>query len=134
MHNSNQFLHIRGGKVLFDEKNICNNFLEEIDKLFLREPESLTEERKSFYKAWVQKMFNRSKKGDIEGNYRYHWLLTDALEIYFNIKGLWYLGPKKSLRWIFENDIEAYNVFNSAYKINVNIKEIETLIEYIVMS
>jgi len=132
MNNFTQFIHVRGGKVIFDERNMCNDFLKKIDEQFMKGPEQLTSEKKDFLKKWLGKMLKRAKKGDIEGNFRYHWLLTDALEIYFNFKGVWYLGPKKSLKWLYENDKAAYHVFNNALRVNANITEIEKLIEYIV--
>lgn len=132
MNNCTQFLHIIGGKILLDERNLCTNFLYEIDKHFTNGPEQTSLEQKEFLKSWLQKMLNRAKKGDIEGNFRYHWMLNDSLEIYFNIKDRWYLGPKKSLQWLQDNDKEAYYVFNNALKINTDITDIEKLIQFIV--
>lgn len=104
MDDVTQFLHIRGGEILLDNNNKCIDFLNDIDQEFAMGPKQLTVKEKDFLRDWLQKMFRRAKKGDIEGNFRYHWMLTDALEIYFNIKGVWYLGPKKSLQWLYEND------------------------------
>jgi predicted nucleotidyltransferase len=134
MNDSIQFLHVRGGKILLDEKNLCTGLLNEIDKLFMNGPKQLTSEEKDFLKNWLHKMLKRSLKGDIEGNFRYHWMLTEALEVYFNIKGRWYLGPKKSLQWLNCNDKEAYHLFNSALKINADITDIEKLIQFIISS
>lgn len=134
MEECTQFFHVKDSKVIFDEKNLCTNFLNEINRQFLNGPKQLTLEEKSFLKDWLKKMLQRARKGDIEGNFRYHWLLTDSLEIYFNIKGAWYIGPKKSLQWLYENNREAYYVFHNALKINADISEVEKLIEYIVTS
>jgi hypothetical protein len=76
-------------------------------------------------------MLRRSQKGDPEGNYRFHWMLKDSLEIYFNVKGLWYSGPKKSLEWLKQNDIVAYDLFESALDRNAQKADIEKLIDYI---
>ncbi|MGH4121568.1 MAG: nucleotidyltransferase domain-containing protein [Clostridium sp.] len=134
MDSCNQFLHVRGGKILLDEKKLCTNFLNGIDKKFINGPKQLTLDEKNFLKNWLQKMLRRAEKGDIEGNFRYHWMLTDALEIYFNIKDRWYLGPKKSLQWLHNNDKEAYYVFNNALRVNTDFTEIEKLIQFIVAS
>jgi predicted nucleotidyltransferase len=134
INNCTDFLHVRGGKILLDEKNLCTGLLNNIDKQFITGPRQLSLEEKDFLKSWLQKMLKRAEKGDIEGNFRYHWMLTDTLEIYFNIKGKWYLGPKKSLEWLNINDKTAYDRFNNALKINANITEIEKLIEFIVAS
>lgn len=61
-------------------------------------------------------------------------MLNDSLEIYFNIRDRWYLGPKKSLQWLLDNDKEAYYIFNDALKINADMTEIERLIQFIVAS
>jgi predicted nucleotidyltransferase len=134
INNCTDFLHVRGGKILLDEKNLCTGLLNNIDKQFITGPRQLSLEEKDFLKSWLQKMLKRAEKGDIEGNFRYHWMLTDTLEIYFNIKGKWYLGPKKSLEWLNINDKTAYDLFNNALKINADITEIEKLIQFIVAS
>jgi hypothetical protein len=76
-------------------------------------------------------MLKRSQKNDFEGNYRFHWMLKDSLEIYFNLRGLWYLGPKKSLEWLKQNDLVAYGLFESAFDKNVEISDVKKLIDYI---
>ena len=101
------FLHIREGIILLDERNLCTSFMENINDIYNKGPQKLSEEEKDFMKNWLKKMLDRSKKGDIEGDFRYHWMLNDSLEIYFNIKDKWYLGPKKSLKWLYENEKSA---------------------------
>lgn len=50
--------------------------------------------------AWCRKMLSRTARGDAEGLYRWHWLLTDTLEIACDLLYHPYRGPKKSLRWL----------------------------------
>ena len=59
-------------------------------------------------------MLLRTMRGDIEGYYRWHWILCDSLEIYFDIKGIHYYGPKKALRFMEENDSEAFHIYSKA--------------------
>lgn len=134
MDNCAQFLHVIGGKILLDKRNLSTNFLSKIDEHFKKGPLQSSLEQKEFLKSWLLKMLKRAKKGDIEGNFRCHWMLNDSLEIYFNIIERWYLGPKKSLQWLLDNDKEAYYIFNDALKINADITEIERLIQFIVAS
>ncbi len=61
-------------------------------------------------------MMKRSEKGDCEGNFRMHWLLVDALEIYFKLNDQVYLGPKKALTWLKENDPDFYACYGCALK------------------
>lgn len=134
MKDYDQFLQVAGGKVLIDKRNKCIEFLENVEKRFKNGPVKMTSNEKEFYKRWLQKMLHRSRKGDVEGNYRYHWMLNDSLEIYFNIKDRWYLGPKKSLNWLMANDCEAFELFHNALKTDANIGEVEKLIEFIIES
>ena len=43
-------------------------------------------------------MLRRTERGDTEGYYRLHWVLTDSLSIYCDLRGEYYFGPKKALR------------------------------------
>jgi len=134
MTKQEELLHIHGGKILLDEKDLCTRLLANIEELFNEGARKLTLEEINFQKNWLTKMLNRAKKGDIEGNFRYHWMLVDSLEIYFGIKGLWYLGPKKSLYWLKENDRNAYKLFNDALNINSSFEKTENLISFIINS
>jgi len=134
MTKQEELLHINGGKILLDEKDLCTTLLANIEELFNEGARKLTLEEINFQKNWLMKMLNRAKKNDIEGNFRYHWMLVDSLEIYFDIKGLWYLGPKKSLYWLKENDRNAYKLFNDALNINSSFERTENLISFIINS
>jgi predicted nucleotidyltransferase len=126
-----QYLRVRNGKIIYDEKDLGNNFLNQIEQEYIKGPQKLNDPQKQFLKDWINKMYKRSQKGDLEGNFRFHWILVDSLEIYFNLKGLWYLGPKKSLKWLKSNDIMAYNIFESAYDKNMETESIEKLVKMI---
>ncbi|WP_080848055.1 nucleotidyltransferase domain-containing protein [Cytobacillus gottheilii] len=131
MANPEQFLHINSGNILLNKKGFAKKFLLEIDDIFKNGPNQPSNEEKVFLKAWLRKMYLRSNKNDIEGNYRFHWMLKDSLEIYFALNGLWYLGPKKSLIWLRENDEAAYNLFNNALSRNAKENNIEALLDYL---
>jgi len=105
------FLHVRDGKVLFDKTFEGEKLLNEIKKYFDNGPPKLDKGQKKFLIDWINKMYNRSLKGDVEGKYRYYWLTKDILEIYFELNNQWYEGPKKSLRWLEENDSHIFNLY-----------------------
>lgn len=128
IENSEELLHIRDGKVIHDEKGLSYKLLQEINEVFNKGPKKKTDEEKEFLVSWMKKMLRRAGKGDIEGDFRYHWLLVDSLEIYFNLRDLWYLGPKKSLRWIKENDEITYELYREALNIGSSFTEVEKLI------
>lgn len=128
MENSEELLHIREGNIVFDEKGLSNKMLKDINEVFNRGPQKKTHEEKAFLVSWMNKMLRRAGKGDIEGDFRYHWLLVDSLEIYFNLRDLWYLGPKKSLIWLEENDEITYSLFKEALSIGSSFSNIKSLI------
>ena len=59
-------------------------------------------------------MLHRTLRGDAEGSYRWHWLLVDSLEIYFDSRHLRYFGPKKALRSLERQDAEAFRLYTLA--------------------
>ncbi|OIK14578.1 hypothetical protein BIV60_11465 [Bacillus sp. MUM 116] len=111
------------------EKGFAQKFLLGIENIFNNGPKKLSNEEKEFLKAWLRKMYLRSNKN--EGNYRFHWMLKDSLEIYSSLNGIWYLGPKKAFSWLRENDEVAYNLFNNALTKETKKNNIEELLEYL---
>ena len=64
--------------------------------------------------AWCRKMLRRTERGDAEGLFRWHWLLTDSLEICCSLLNAPYRGPKKSLLWLRETWPEGYALYTDA--------------------
>ena len=62
-------------------------------------------------------MLLRTMRNDAEGFYRWHWVLFDSLEIYCDVKGLHYYGPKKALRLMEQTDDEAFQIYSDALRI-----------------
>ncbi len=131
MDNPEQFLRVNSGQILLNDKGLADNFLSAIENIFNNGPKKLSNEEKEFSKGWLRKMYPRSNKNDIEGDYRFHWMLKDSLEIYFELKGLWYLGPKKAISWLSENDEIAYNLFRNALAKDAKKNNIGQLIDYL---
>ena len=86
MAEPDQFLRINKGTILLDEKGMARKFLLDIQKIVEKGPEELSSSQKDFLKSWFRKMYRRTQKNDLEGNYRLHWMLKDCLEIYFEFK------------------------------------------------
>ena len=64
--------------------------------------------------AWCEKMALRCTRADAEGYFRWHWLLCDSLEIYCQLMGRRYLGPKKSLSNMLKSDPGGYALYLAA--------------------
>lgn len=132
MHrHADQFLQLHESEVILDDRNLASKLLSDVDRLIDRGPGEISTDEKKFLIAWLWKMESRARKNDIEGNYRRNWLLVDSLEIYFQLKGIWFFGPKKSLAWIRENDTIAYELFDQAYVNGVESIDIVNLIAYL---
>ena len=64
--------------------------------------------------AWCRKMLKRTQRADAEGFFRWHWLLTDSLEIACDLLRQPYRGPKKALRWLEREHPQVYAVYQHA--------------------
>ena len=64
--------------------------------------------------AWCRKMLARTARADAEGLYRWHWLLTESLEIACDLLHQPYRGPKKALRWLEKARPDVYAAYARA--------------------
>lgn len=105
-----RFLH---GKIIVDTdgigKTLQNSILDYMEKY----PHKTNAEIQTDI-DWCVKMFERTKRCDTEGMFRWHWVLIDSLEIFCNASNQPYLGPKKSLKWMAENHPEAFARYEKA--------------------
>ncbi|MBH0168225.1 nucleotidyltransferase domain-containing protein [Fictibacillus sp. 18YEL24] len=131
MKQSEPFLRVNKGEIRINKKGLAEEFLARIHNTFEQGPKQLTDDEKDFLKSWLKKMQVRSAKNDLEGNYRFHWMLKDSLEIYFELRGEWFLGPKVSFLWLKENDPKAFDLFNRALSTNAKDKSSKELIDYL---
>lgn len=108
-----EFVQIRDGKVVLDIdgmgawlKNRVSDYMESMPK---KAPEDVLAAVE-----WCEKMLTRAARGDAEGYFRWHWLLIDSLEIYCDVCGRPFFGPKKAMADMKKNDREALEVYNAA--------------------
>ena len=114
-YDINDFLQVWDGKIIIDETGIAHEIKEEAC-CFIRNYTGKTKEENELSLAWCEKMLLRTTRNDMEGLYRLHWLLVDSLEIYFDLKGLFYFGPKKAIRHLSLTDPESSEVYCRALK------------------
>lgn len=109
----NEIIQIFDGKIILDRDGIAERLIGKarayIENIPAKTPEELSEEAE-----WCEKMLLRAKRGDAEGLFRLHWLLTESLEIFCDIVRRPYLGPKKSLKFMRENHAKAFSVYSAA--------------------
>lgn len=114
-YDPEEFVQVWDGKIVLDEHGIAGqlkakvlDYIEHLPKKTVTEVAQEVE--------WCEKMLLRTMREDVEGYYRWHWVLCDSLEIYFDIKGLHYYGPKKALRLMEKSDAKAFGLYAKALR------------------
>ena len=107
------FIQVLDGDIIVDETGVLSKLKKEVSH-YAANKSAKTKEELQTGVEWCRKMLLRTQRGDAEGYYRWHWLLTDSLEIYSDIYRAFYRGPKKTLRWMEGTDPEAFAIYHNA--------------------
>ena len=111
--SSDDFLHIYGGRIVLDTDEVAAKLMEDVASGVINFTAKRYDEN-CMSVAWCEKMLLRIKRGDSEGYFRLHWLLTESLEIYCDVIGKRYLGPKKSIKQMQTEDAESAKLYEKA--------------------
>ncbi len=114
-YDPEDFVQVFDGKIILDKTGTAHQLQERVLDYIAQTPLKTADEIQQEL-DWCEKMLARTLRGDAEGYYRWHWLLCDSLEIYFDVKGLHYYGPKKALRYVAQTDPEAFRLYSLALK------------------
>ena len=109
------FLQVLDGTVVLDKSGIAQQLQERVRSYVDSLPQKSSEEIRQEIR-WCEKMLSRTLREDPEGYYRWHWLLTDSLELYCEIRGVRYDGPKKALRRMEQTDAAAFRLYAEALR------------------
>ncbi len=109
------FIQIYDGKIIMDSRGTARELKECVRNYVAQRPRK-TEAELQQERDWCSKMRLRTTRGDAEGNYRWHWLLTESLEIYFDLMGKYYFGPKKSLKVMEQTDPDGFRLYAAALR------------------
>lgn len=123
------FLRIKDGIIICEKDRIGSNLLEKVKDCYKKGPIPKPAWEKQVIVAWGQKMLERANLKDIEGNYRAHWLIYDLLDAYFQLRDMWYLGPKEAFKWLKSNDAATYVLFEKVLSQDINLKQLKELTE-----
>ena len=91
------YLQLLDGRIVEDRGGLAAGLLERVRSYAAQLPRKTRSELREELN-WCRKMLDRTRRQDDEGLYRWHWLLTDSLEIFCDLVGEPWLGPKKALR------------------------------------
>ncbi|MCL2170555.1 MAG: nucleotidyltransferase domain-containing protein [Defluviitaleaceae bacterium] len=124
------FAHLHDAIIIKDYNNVAMRLKNGAADHVLNNSAKTDQEKESL-KSWLVKMLKRSENRDTEGLFRYHWLLTDSLEIYFSLRDKFYFGPKKSIKYLEDTDISAYNLYGEALK-SMEHRLLKDWIDYVI--
>ncbi len=85
-------LRFGDGKVIYDTQGLGSSYLARVKQKLADGKPAASDADKAHRQEWAMKMLERAHDKDIGGNYRRTRLQHDLLEIYFEIRDLWYLG------------------------------------------
>ena len=114
-YDPEKYLGVFDGKILIDTDSLGQSIKDRVRGFIDSMPKKDTDELRHEIE-WCRKMLIRSGRGDAEGFFRWHWVLIDSLEIYFDIIGKRYYGPKKSLRRLCETDGVGFALYEAAMR------------------
>ncbi|MGN0463857.1 MAG: nucleotidyltransferase domain-containing protein [Acutalibacteraceae bacterium] len=109
----NDFDQIYDSKIVLDTDGIALKLVTKVRNYIDSKPKKSKSEN-HLNVEWCEKMLLRIQRNDPEGFFRLHWLLVDSLEIYFDLIGTAYQGPKKGLRKMSEIDRQGYDIYVKA--------------------
>lgn len=123
------FPQLYDGKIVVDTDGIALKVVTAVRNYIDNKPQK-TQSEKCFSIEWCEKMMLRILRNDAEGFFRLHWLLVDSLEVYFDLIGIPYPGPKKGLKKMSEIDKSGYALYEkSLYSSSYN--HLQQWIEYL---
>ena len=112
-YDCGEFIQIFDGRIIADTENIGCTLQKNVQTYLHNRPSKTSAEIQASI-DWCAKMFERVKRCDAEGMFRWHWVLVDSLEIFCDIMHHPYFGPKKSLKWMEENHHDAFVCYSKA--------------------
>jgi uncharacterized protein len=118
-------------RILVDERGFANTLIERVDALDQKGPPLPPEGQDEMVRVWYAKMLVRITRGDLESKYRRVELLFKALENYFELRGLWYRGPKAGLPWLAMHDPETHTAFARALEPHASLEDLRALVRRI---
>lgn len=114
-YNPEEFVQVFDGKIVLDKNGAAERLKQRVLDYIADTPQKSIDELKQELE-WCEKMLSRTLREDVEGYYRWHWVLFDSLEIYYDLNYMHYYGPKKALRLMESTDTEAYQIYSRALK------------------
>lgn len=127
--NCDDFVQIFDGQIVLDSNGYGKGVQEKVISYIKSRPKKSKAEIDADI-DWCVKMLGRAKRNDAEGFFRWHWVLVDSLEIFCDVLGEAYFGPKKALKLLKEVDPFGFDLYSQALE-GFDIINLENWIMYI---
>lgn len=124
--------HLKDGKVLKDRDGFGETLLKTIRATINLRVNPMPHWEREQIVTWIKKMLQRSRQGDAEGGYRFHWLLYELLPFWFSLQGRKYFGPKESLNWLKQNEPRVFRLFADAFDVSLQPSALERLADEVI--
>ena len=128
-YDCNDFVQIFDGKIIADREEKGKTLQARVMSYLQNRPRKTKAEIQANI-DWCVKMFERVKRWDAEGMFRWHWVLIDSLEIFCDVVQHPYFGPKKALKWMEENHPAAFALYKNALT-EFRLESLEKWISYL---
>jgi predicted nucleotidyltransferase len=125
-----KFVQVFDGIIVFDRTGIAGELKSKVRK-YVESAAVKSPDEKEHLTGWCRKMLSRTRRDDCEGLYRWHWLLTDSLEIYCNLRDRYYFGPKRTIKWLVDDRLSDFYLYEAALR-NLQHEDLEKWIECVI--
>ena len=109
---------VHGAKVVVERDGWGTRLLASVAQIAASPPPPMSAAERELRVSWFKKTLGRAGRGDIEGDYRRVWLLSDSLEGWFVLRGIRYRGPKNALIELAKRDPDAHALAAAAFALN----------------
>jgi predicted nucleotidyltransferase len=122
-------LRILGGAVLRERDGLGDQLLGRVNDLFARGPDPIADDDRHARIVWAHRCLDRIRGADeAEADYRRMYLLVQALDDWFTLRGRWFPGSKEGFAWLRRHDPAAYERFAAAFRPNASHEAIAALV------
>ncbi len=122
-------LRLLGGVVLQEAGGFGTGLLARVKELSDRGPPALPEDEHRALLVWSRKMLDRLRgQQGVEADYRRMFLVIQALEDYFSLRGAWFRGPKEAFGWLRANDPATHASFEAASRSGASEGDLAALV------
>ncbi|WP_411039910.1 nucleotidyltransferase domain-containing protein [Vibrio vulnificus] len=125
-------LRFEDGKAIHDTRGLGKSYIARVKQKLAEGKEPMSDVNKAHIQEWISKMLERASDDNLDGNYRRTWLQYELLELYFEVRGMWFLGSKKSFNYLREHDKSVYGLFEQVYQEPLNLNLLRKLAKQVV--